>query len=93
MVRIIVKFFSLIRHRTGIGQVEFKASDPKLCAVLSGILHRYAIKDLILTGSGEIRPWARVLINGRSHDFVGGLDLELHDDDTLALIYPYADNF
>jgi len=93
MVRITVKFCSLIRRRAGIGQAEFRSSDPKLRVVLSSVLDRYEIKDLILTESGEIRSWARVLINGRSHDFVGGLDLELHDGDRLALIYPYADNF
>lgn len=34
------------------------------------------IADIILTESGEVRPYARVLVNGRSHQFVGGFDAD-----------------
>ena len=53
----------------------------------------YRVSDLILTEREEVRPWARVLVNGRSHDLVGGLGMELHNGDSIALVYPYTENF
>ncbi len=93
MARIIVKFISIARQRAGTGRIEIIASVPKLRVVLRNIVEKYDLRDIILTDTGEIRPWARVLVNGRSQEFVGGLDIELHNGDTLALVYPYADNF
>ena len=93
MARIIVKFISVARQHAGTGRIEIIASIPKLRDVLEDVVEKYDLRDIILTETGEIRPWARVLVNGRSQEFVGGLDIKLHDGDTLALVYPYADNF
>ena len=57
------------------------------------IVSAYNLGDIILAGDGSVKPWARVLVNGRSHELVGGLDLELHNGDSIALIYPYTENF
>lgn len=89
MVNVTVKFMSIPRQRTGTGRVEFVSSDSKLRDVLKEIADSYHIADIILTESGEVRPYARVLVNGRSHQFVGGLEANLHDGDTVALIYPW----
>jgi len=93
LVKITVKFLSIARQRAGTGRIEIIVSHPKLRDVLNEIVETYRIKDIILTDFNEVRPWARVLVNGRSQDLVGGLEIELHDGDTLTLVYPYADNF
>ena len=93
MVRIIVKFMSIARQRAGTGRIEIVVPVPRLRVVLGEIAEKFSIRDIILTETGEVKPWARVLVNGRSQEFVGGLDLELREGDTLALVYPYADNF
>jgi molybdopterin converting factor small subunit len=93
MIRITVKFMSVARQRAGVGVVEFTSQASKLGDVLKAIVASYRIGDIILTDRGEVRPWARVLVNGRSHEFIGGLDVVLHDGDSLALIYPYTENF
>jgi len=93
MVKIIVKFLSILNQRAGTGRIEFIASVPKLSGILDEIVERYGIKDIIFTDFGEIKPWVRVLVNGRSHELVGGLDAIIHDGDAIALVYPYADNF
>jgi len=93
MVRVTVKFMSVARQHAGTGGVEFVSSERKLGDVLKEIVATYGISDIILTANGEIRPWARVLVNGRSHQFVGGMDLVLSDGDRIALIYPYTENF
>ena len=93
MVRIIVKFLSILHQRAGTGRIEIITSVPNLRTILDEVVERYGIRTVIFTDTGEIKPWARVLVNGRSHEFVGGLDSTIHDGDTIALVYPYADNF
>jgi molybdopterin converting factor small subunit len=92
-INITVKFMSIVRQRAGAGVVEFTCPESKLKDVLRAIIGSYGISDIILTENGEVRPWARVLVNGRSHELVGGLDVELHNGDSVALIYPYTENF
>jgi molybdopterin converting factor small subunit len=92
-VTITVKFMSIARQRAGTGIVQFTSRESKLRDVLLAILASYRMADIILTETSEVRPWARVLVNGRSHELIGGLDAELHNGDSVALIYPYAENF
>jgi molybdopterin converting factor small subunit len=92
-IKITVKFMSVARQRAGVGVAEFISQESKLRDVLKAIVASYRIADIIFTEKREVRPWARVLVNGRSHEFVGGLDVELHDGDSVALIYPYTENF
>lgn len=94
MVRLVVKFMSIVRLRAGMGQVEFFSQNDILKDVLNEIGAKYNVSDLVLTPDGKIRPWARVLVNGRSQEFSGGVDVKLSDGDTIALIYsfPYHEN-
>ena len=89
MVRLTVKFMSIPRQRTGTGRVEFVSSQNRLKDVLKEIVDSYRIADIIFTESGDVRQYARILINGRSYQFVGGLNAELKDGDAVALIYPW----
>ena len=93
MVDVTVKFMGIARQRAGVSKVEFVCEGRKLRDVLSAVAAAYGVADIILTECGEVRPWARVLVNGRSHEFMGGLNAELHNGDSLALIYPYTENF
>lgn len=88
-MNVIVKFMGIPRERTHTGRVEFLASKTKLKEVLKEIAVAYPIGDVILTESGEVKPYARVLVNGRSFQFLGGLDTEIHEGDSIALIYPW----
>jgi len=92
-IKITVKFMSVARQRAGVAVVEFISQESKLRDVLKAIVASYRIGDIIFTEKREVRPWARILVNGRSHEFVGGLDVELHSGDSVALIYPYTENF
>ena len=94
MVRVKVKFISIVRERTGKNEVEFISSAQRLGDLLKEITEMHNIAEIILTENGsKVRSWARVLVNGRSHEFIGGLEVQLHDGDRLALIYPYTENF
>lgn len=37
----------------------------------------------------QTRAYARVAINGRFNEHLGGFDTELHDGDRVALMYPF----
>lgn len=37
----------------------------------------------------QTRKYARILVNGRFNEHLGGLDAELHDGDRVALVYPF----
>ena len=89
MVRLIVKFMGIPRQRTRIGQTEFNSTGRKLREVLREVANFYNVVDVILTENEDVRPYARVLVNGRSFQFIGGMDAELHDGDAIALIYPW----
>jgi molybdopterin converting factor small subunit len=89
MVKLIVKFMGIPRQHTGTGRVEFDSSANRLRDVLKEVADSYHIADVILSESGDVRPYARVLVNGRSYQFIGGLDAILHDGDAVALIYPW----
>ena len=93
MVTVIVKFMSIVRQRAETGTIEFTSSSVHLRDVLREIVETYKLADIILDTDGEVRRWARVLVNGRSQQYVGGLNMVLHDSDRIALIYPYAENF
>jgi molybdopterin converting factor small subunit len=93
MVHVTLKFMSIARERAGTRGLEFDSAERKLRGLLNEIMDRYHIADIIFADNREIRPWARVLVNGRSHEFLGGLDIDLHHGDRIAVIYPYADNF
>jgi molybdopterin converting factor small subunit len=93
MVRVTVKFLSIARQRAGIASADFLSTHNRLGDVLREVVDRYEIADVILSNDGKVRRWARVLVNGRSQQFIGGLDAELHDGDRIALIYPYTENF
>jgi molybdopterin converting factor small subunit len=94
LVRVTVKFMSIVRQHAGTGEVEFSSQKDKLGDVVQEIAEKYNISDLVLTSDGKVRPWARILVNGRSQEFIGGLGAKLSDGDTIALIYsfPYHEN-
>jgi molybdopterin converting factor small subunit len=89
MVDVVVKFMGIPRQRTGTGRVEFKSSERTLRGVLKEITRAYNVADIIWAEGGGVKPYVRVLVNGRSFQFVGGMDAELHNGDAIALIYPW----
>ena len=89
MVNVTVKFMGIPRQHTGMGRVDFNSSKNKLRDVLKEVTDFYKISDIMLTEKGEVKPYARVLVNGRSFQFVGGMEAELHQGDAVALIYPW----
>ena len=89
MVRLIVKFMGIPRQYAHTGRVEFESTGDKLRDALKEIVDSYHVAEVIMTENGDVKPYVRVLVNGRSFQFVGGMDAILHDGDAVALIYPW----
>jgi molybdopterin converting factor small subunit len=89
MVNLIVKFMGIPRQRTGTGRSEINSSGSKLRDVLQEVAKSFNVADIMLTEKGDVKPYARVLVNGRSFQFIGGMEAELHEGDTIALIFPW----
>ena len=93
MVRVTVRFMGIARLRAGTRDVELSFQSNRLRDVIQEIVRRYGVADIILTEEGEVRPWARVFVNGRSQELLGGLDTSLSEGDRIALAFPYAEAF
>lgn len=89
MVKVIVKFMGIPRQQTHVGRVEFDSSKSNLKDILREVVDSYKLTGIILEENGEVKPYARVLVNGRSFQFIGGMDAELHEGDSIALVYPW----
>jgi molybdopterin synthase sulfur carrier subunit len=85
-----VKVFGTLR--SVIGQKQIKVSlDQKntVGAVLEQLKTRYPELKEKLGGEGEIPPTGvNILVNGRSIEFLNGLNTSLEEDDRVALFPP-----
>ena len=85
-----VKVFGTLR--SVIGQKQVKVSlDQKntVGAVLEQLKTRYPELKEKLGGEGEIPPTGvNILVNGRSIEFLNGLNTSLEEDDRVALFPP-----
>ena len=86
MVNVIVKFMGIPRQQTHVGRVALNSSKSTLKDVLNEVVDFYKVADIMLTENGDVRPYARVLVNGRSYQFIGGIDAKIHEGDSIALI-------
>lgn len=80
---------SIVRQRAGVSEAEFSSERETLKDVVREICEKYGVADLILTPDEQVRPWARVMVNGRSHEFAGGMNAKLSDGDRIALVYSF----
>ncbi len=85
---------SIVRLQAGADEIEFTSQSDTLGNVVKEVARKYNVTDLILTPDGNVKPWARILVNGRSQDYIGGMNGKLSDGDRIALIYsfPYHEN-
>ncbi len=90
MANVTLKFTGNIHARVGAYQMDFSFEGNRLRELLDAVTARHAVRDLLLDASGNIKPYARVLVNGRFSELLQGLDTPVRDGDTVVLIHPYA---
>ena len=90
LTRVILKFTGLVQGRMGRDRMEFAFAGNSLGALLNDLFAHYDLRDLILNEQGQVRPWARVAVNGRFSYLIGDMDAPIRDGDLVVLIYQYA---
>ena len=64
MTDVTLKFTGNIYKRMGTFGMGFSFEGANLSALLNELLARYNLQDLLIDDRGQIRPYARVLVNG-----------------------------
>ncbi len=84
-----LKFTSHFRARVGKSKVHFAFEGRTLREFIPAVLRRFDLADLLMEGD-ELRPYVRVVINGRFSYTVGGWEAEIPDGSTVVLIHSYV---
>ncbi len=90
MTNVTLKFTGNVHARIGAFRMDFSFEGTKLRDLVNDVVARYDVRDLLLDESGDIKPYARVLVNGRFTEVLEGMDTPVHSGDTIVLIHPYA---
>lgn len=90
MADVTLKFTGNIHKRMGTFGMGFSFEGASLRDLLNELLAQHNLRDLLMDDRGQIRPYARVLVNGRFSEVLEGLDTPIQNGDTVTLIHPYA---
>jgi molybdopterin synthase sulfur carrier subunit len=90
LTRVTLKFTGKVWERMGRGRMEFAFAGHTLGALLNELFAHHDLQDLILNDEGEVRPWTRVVVNGRFSYLIGDMDAPIRDGDLVVLIHQYA---
>jgi molybdopterin synthase sulfur carrier subunit len=91
MTEVTVKFFANFREVTGKGKIAISGVS-NIKQLLNELVREFGqeFSDLIYESSGKLRDSVNILINGRAIGFIGGIDAELKDGDTIAIFPPIS---
>lgn len=90
MIRI--KVYTILALKKILGQREFEVSIPPGSTVkdlLSWMVNKWGDKlspNLFKPGSDSILPHIRLMVNGRSIEFLNGMDTVLQDGDEFSML-------
>lgn len=93
LTQVTLKFTGHVRGRIGRDRMEFAFAGNTLGALLNNFFAHYDLRDLFLNERGEIRPWTRIVVNGRYSYLIGDMDAPIHGGDLVVLIHQYAAAF
>lgn len=97
METIKVKVHTILDIKKIIGKGEIEIPVPKGCSVkevLTGLADTWgeALKMYLLESDNpvKIRPYLRLMVNGRDIAFLGGMDAVLRDGDEILILPPVS---
>jgi len=94
VAHITLKFTGEFWGRVGRGGTEFEFEGDTVYAFLPAVTKAYAVADLLLNADGlTVRPTSRLVVNGRFHYLVGGLEAPIREGDVVTLMRPWAPAF
>jgi MoaD family protein len=96
VVQVHVRFFTVLREVTGKKEETLQFSEnPKttIDTVLKALANRYGkpfTEYVYEQSTGEVKGFLQFFINGQSATAFNGLQSELKDGDTLAIVPPFG---
>jgi molybdopterin converting factor small subunit len=93
MTHITLKFIGEFWSRVGFFSSEFEFEGDTVREFLPAVTKAYDVADLLLADETTIRPTSRLVLNGRFHYLVGGLEAPIRDGDVVTLMRPWAPAF
>jgi len=87
-----IKVYTILALKKILGQREFEVSIPPGSTVkdlLSWMVNKWGDKlspNLFKPGSDSILPHIRLMVNGRSIEFLNGMDTVLQDGDEFSML-------
>jgi len=84
-----LKFANHFRARIGKSEVMFSFPGTTLRDFVEALLREYEVSDLLLQGE-ELKPHARIVINGRFSDVLGGWEAKIAEGSTIVLLQSYV---
>src|SRR3972149_2189486 len=87
MTHITLKFTGEFWGRVGLGHADFDFEGGAVREFLPAVTNAYNVADLLLNSDQvSIRPTSRLVVNGRFHYLVGGLDAPICAGDVVTLM-------
>jgi len=90
-MKIEVKFFTSLREITGekVEEVQLRGilTVEELLTKLSAKYGR-EFREYIYNEKGKVHPYLSILVNGKSTNVLKGLDTEIKEGDTIAILPP-----
>lgn len=90
MATVTLKFTGNVYREMGTFGMNFTFQGNRARDLLEAFFDQHDLRKLLMNGDGELKPYARLLVNGRFSETIGGLDAPVQDGDTVVLIHPYA---
>jgi len=87
-----VKIFAMLRQLVGAKEIEVGLEgDDTVGSVLARLMADYPVLgERIFDDDGHLQPIINVFVNGRSINFLDGLDTSLNESDVMAIFPPVA---
>ena len=90
MTEVGLKFTGDVRTCMGADRMDFTFEGATLGELLEALFSRYDLRRLILDQDGHVRPYSRLLVNGRFSYLLGDLEAPIRDGDLIVFARPYV---
>ena len=90
-IKVTAKFFASFREIIKEGTIETELEEgADISRLLQVLCNSYDLQDQLFNEKNELRKWIKILINGRSIDFLEGIETKLNAGDEIAIFPPVA---